>query len=189
MEIKPEYFLDEIFELEAHGMLDDIKFSPFMMPFLMDFDEAMYKKAIQYIISVLKECYSLGHLKVAISHEDKNMYGYALWFISPIHDATYLHKIFVHEKYRNHGIGTGLLKSMCDLSNNINLLCPDDKVDFYKRNGFRFIQPFETPDNENFKLSKGLYTGLSVMTSSENAMEAPIFFLNDKDIRIIVGLK
>ena len=71
MEIKPEYFLDEIFELEAHGMLDDIKFSPFMIPFLMDFDEIMYKKSIQYIISVLKECYSLGHLKVAISHEEK----------------------------------------------------------------------------------------------------------------------
>jgi GNAT superfamily N-acetyltransferase len=170
-------------------MLADIKFSPFMMPFLMDFDEEMHKKAIQHIINVLKECHSLGHLQVAISYEDKDMYGYALWFISQNNDATYLHKIFVHEQYRNHKLGTGLLKSMCDRSNNIYLLCASDKIGFYERNSFKFIQIFDTPDHEDFKLSKGLYSELSVMSNSENPIEAPIFLLNDKDLRTIVGLK
>lgn len=188
METKSEYFLDEIFELEAYGMFDDIKLSSFMIPFLMDFDEIRHKKAIDYITNVLKDYYSAGYLKVYISHEATTMLGYALWFINPAHEATYLHKIFVHEKYRNHGIGTGIMKSMCEISDNINLLCPSDKVEFYQRNGFRYIAPFEIPDNESFKLSKYLYSGLSVMTNSETAMEAPIFFLNDNDLKAIVGV-
>tara|TARA_R110001583_G_scaffold43548_7_gene138561 strand:+ start:1546 stop:2115 length:570 start_codon:yes stop_codon:yes gene_type:complete len=189
MDVKPEIFLDEIFEIEASGMLSDIMFSTFMMTLLMDFDESKHKAATNYIIGILKECYKAGHLNVSIQHEGETLYGFALFFIAPNHDATYLHKIFVYEQYRGHGIGTSILKSIITPENTVNLVCSGDKIDFYKRNGFHFVQPFEIPENENFKLSKNLYTGLSVMTSSTDALEAPIFFLNDNDLKIIAGIK
>ena len=189
MDVKPEFFLDEIFEIEASGMLSDIMFSTFMMTFLTDFDDSKHKAATNYIIGVLKECYKAGHLKVAIQHEGETLYGFALLFIAPNHDATYLHKIFVYEQYRGNGLGTNILKSLVTPEKTVNLVCPGDKIDFYERNGFHFVQPFEIPENENFKLSKNLYIGLSVMTSSAEALEAPIFFLNDNDLKIIAGIK
>lgn len=189
MDVKPEFFLDEIFKIEAEGMLGDIMTATVMVSFLLDFDEKKQAFALNYIIDVLKECYEAGHLKVAIQHEDEKLYGFALLFVHPQHSATYLHKIFVHEEYRNNGLGTDILNNLTNSINCINLLCPDSKFDFYKRNGFRYVQPFEMPENDSFKLSKGLYAGLSVMTSSTDALEAPIFFLNDNDLKSIAGFK
>ncbi|HDI3296916.1 TPA: GNAT family N-acetyltransferase [Vibrio cholerae] len=189
MEVKPEFFLDEIFKIEAEGMLSDIMLSTFMISFAFDFDSQKKKVALDYISDVLWECYNAGHLKVAVHHEGENLHGFALLFIHPQHSAAYLHKIFVHQPYRNNGLGTNILKSLIDSVTSINLLCSDSKVDFYEKNGFRYVQPFQMPENDHFQLSKGLYSGLSVMTSSEKAMEAPIFFLNDKDLRTIAGFK
>jgi len=189
MDIKPEFFLDEIFKIEAEGMLSDIMTSTVMISFLMDFDEEKKNSAINYIIDVLKECYKAGHLKVAIQHEDETLYGFALLFVHPNHSATYLHKIFVYEQYRKNGLGTNILKSLTDSGSSVNLICSESKFDFYKQNGFHYVQPFIIPENNDFKLSKGLYAGLSVMTSSTDALEAPIFFLNDNDIKIIAGFK
>lgn len=36
MEVKPEFFLDEIFKIEAEGMLSDIMLSTFMISFAFD---------------------------------------------------------------------------------------------------------------------------------------------------------
>ena len=74
MEITPELFLDDIFEIEADGMLSDIMLSTFMMPFLLDFDECKHKAAKSYIISVLHEFYNTGHLKVALQYEDETLF-------------------------------------------------------------------------------------------------------------------
>jgi GNAT superfamily N-acetyltransferase len=154
-----------------------------------DFDAQKQKVALGYITDVLRECYNGGHLKVAVQHEGETLYGFALLFIHPQHPATYLHKIFVHEPYRNNGLGTNILKNLTNSVSSVNLVCPDSKVDFYEKNGFRYVQPFQMPENDQFQLSKGLYSGLSVMTSSEDTMEAPIFFLNDNDLRTIAGLR
>jgi GNAT superfamily N-acetyltransferase len=189
MDVKPEFFLDEIFEIEAEGMLSDILHSTFLISLLMDFDAEKKTTATNYIISVLKEYHTAGFLNVAIQHEGETLYGFALLFSHPQHSAKYLHKIFVYEQYRNSGLGTNLLKSLTESGDCINLICSDDKLKFYKRNGFRYVQPFEIPDNDNFRLSKGLYAGLSIMTSSADALEAPIFFLNDNDLKVIAGFK
>jgi hypothetical protein len=189
MDVKPEFFLDEIFNIEAEGMLSDILTSTAMISFLIDFDEEKQKEAIKYIIDVFKECYKAGHLKVAIQHEHENLYGFALLFVHPQHSATYLHKIFVYDQYRQNGLGTNILRNLTDSWSSVNLICTENKFNFYKQNGFHYVQPFEVPENDNFKLSKGLYSGLSVMTSSKSALEAPIFFLNDNDLKIIAGFK
>lgn len=189
MDIKPEFFLDEIFKIEAEAILSDIMLSTVMISLLMDFDEEKQTKAINYIIDVFKECYKAGHLKVSIQHEGETLYGFAMLFVHPNHSATYLHKIFVYEQYRKNRLGTDILKSFTDLESSVNLLCADDKFNFYEQNGFHYVQPFQIPENESFKLSKGLYAGLSVMTSSPDAFEAPIFFLNDNDLKIIAGFK
>ncbi|CAK2444450.1 Acetyltransferase (GNAT) family protein [Vibrio crassostreae] len=189
MEIKPEFFFEEIFRIEAEGMLDDIMFSTAMVSFALDFDDKKRKAALDYISDVLRECYNDGHLKIALQHEGEKLLGFALLFVHPHHPATYLHKIFVHEPYRNNGIGTYILKNLTDSVNSVSLVCSSNKVDFYKKNGFRYVQPFETPENDNFRLSKNLYSGLSIMTSSDSTMEAPIFFLNDNDLKRIFALQ
>lgn len=189
MDVKPDFFLDEIFKIEAEGMLSDIIFSTFMASFLLDFNEDMHRKAIKYISDVLDECYKEGHLKVAIQHEGETLCGFALLFVHPNHSATYLHKIFVREEYRNNGLGTNILKNLIGTGSSVNLLCSDDKFNFYEKNGFNYVSPFKVPESENFKLSKGLYSGLAIMSSSKDAIEAPIFFLNDNDLKIIAGLE
>ncbi|WP_186171532.1 GNAT family N-acetyltransferase [Vibrio chagasii] len=189
MEIKPEFFLDEIFKIEAEGMLSDIMLSTVMVSLAFDFDEQKQKVALEYISDVLRECYNAGHLKVAVQHEGETMFGFALLFIHPQHSATYLHKIFVHEPYRHNGLGTNILKNLTDSVSSVSLVCPDSKLAFYENNGFRHVQPFQMPENDQFQLSRGLYSGLSIMTSSEDTMEAPIFFLNDNDLRTIAGLE
>lgn len=189
MEIKPKFFLDEIFKIEAEGMLSDIMLSTTMVSFTFDFDAEKRKVALEYISDLLREYYTAGYLKVAVQHESKTLYGFALLFVHPQHPATYLHKIFVHEPYRNNGLGTNILKNLMDSWSSINLVCPNCKISFYEKNGFRYVQSFKMPENDIFHLSKSLYSGLSVMTSSKEIMEAPIFFLNDNDLRAIVGLK
>lgn len=189
MNVKPDFFLDEIFKKEAEGMLSDIMFSTFMASFLLDFNEDMHKKAIKYISDVLDECYKKGHLKVAIQHEGETLYGFALLFVHPNHSTTYLHKIFVREEYRNNGLGTNILKNLIGTGNSVNLLCSDDKFNFYEKNGFNYVSPFKVPESENFKLSQGLYSGLALMSSSKEAIGVPIFFLNDNDLKIIAGFE
>ncbi|WP_219622355.1 hypothetical protein, partial [Vibrio parahaemolyticus] len=54
--------------------------------------------------------------------------------------------------------------------------------------GFRFMSKANTPLGDNFKMSKYLYHSLSIMTDSESSTQAPIFYLNDSDLRIISGV-
>lgn len=189
MEYTADYFLKEIYRLESAGMLSDLALSPSLFTHFIAFDEHDREKALSYIISVLDECYKAGHLRIAISHIDQELYGYAMLFVYPDPKLPkYLHKIYVKEEYRGHGLGEQILTSLAENEPKICLLCPSDKVAFYKKYGFHFTQIFHIPESDNFHLSKGLYTELCVMNNHNETLGAPIFLLNDKDIKIIVGM-
>lgn len=188
MKYDPSCFIDEIYNLEAGGMLADLAVNPNLILHFMGFEESDRNNALAYIKSILAECYDCGHLKVAISHENEELYGYALMFVHPEEKyPKYLHKIFVKEQYRRSGIGTKILSSIIDGSD-VCLLCPAEKISFYEKFGFSFVQKLETQSGENFQLSKGLYADLCVMKTHEGTLGAPIFLLNDKDIESIIGL-
>ena len=188
MSLEPSYFIDEIYNLEAEGMLADLSLNPNLFIHFMDFIEADRERALSYIKSVLSECYRCGHLKVAVSHENEELYGYALMFAHPDEKyPKYLHKIFVKEQFRGRGIGTEMLKSITN-SSRVGLLCPADKIHFYENNGFTFSQEFSVPDDQAFQLSKELYSSLYVMKNHSDNIIAPIFLLNDEDVRHILGV-
>lgn len=181
--------IDEVFQLEAKGIMSDLATSPTLLGHFINFDENDRQRAIGYIRSILEECYSEGHLKVAIFHEKQQLYGYAVFFkTSNPEYPVYLHKIFVKESYRNAGLGGQLLQSVINDSPKIALLCPMDKVAFYEKYSFHYSQPFEVPDNERFKLSRDLYSDLCLMKNYQDSSEIPLFFLNDGDLKKIVGL-
>ena len=188
MKLEPSYFIEEIYSLEAAGMLADLALTPSLFLDFMSFEETDRNNALAYIKSVLAECYTCGHLKVAISHHNEELYGYALMFVLPEEKyPKYLHKIFVKEKFRGNGIGAQILTSIVENSE-VCLLCPPEKVSFYEKYGFSFVQPFTTPDGDNFKFSKGLYADLCVMKNHEGNLGAPIFLLNDTDVKKIIGV-
>lgn len=189
MKYTADYFLNEIFDLESSGMLSDLALSPSLFTYFIAFDEDNRKNALSYIIQALDECYKAGHLRIAISHNDQELYGYAMLFVHPDPKfPKYLHKIYLNEDFRGHGIGAKILTSIAENEPKICLLCPSNKVAFYEKYGFHFTQPFEVPEDENFLLSKGLYSELCVMNNHNEKLGAPIFFLNDRDIKNIVGV-
>lgn len=189
MEYTVDYFLKEIYDLEASGMFSDLALSPSLYVHFITFEEEDRKKAITYIISVLDECYRTGHLKIAIYHNNQELYGYALLFVHPDPKfPKYLHKIYVKEEYRGNGIGKQILTSLLVGKTKICLLCPFEKMPFYEKYGFHFTQLFEVSKNENFLLSNGLYSELCVMKNHYETLNDPIFLLNDTDIKKIIGI-
>jgi GNAT superfamily N-acetyltransferase len=189
MNVQPEFFLESIFKFEAQRMLSDILDFTFMKSLLNEFNEEKKLAAIKYIIDILKECHSVGDLKVLIESEGDKLQGYGLLFLFPQINATYLHSIFIVEQHRKKGLGTKLLNKIKDLNIGAHLICDDSKISYYEQNGFRYVEPVQAPEGDDFKISKNLYRGLSIMTSSKDAIGSPIFFLNDQDLSIIVGLK
>lgn len=192
MEYSTDYFLNEIYALESEGMLSDLVVSPSLITHFTFFGEGYRENALAYIVSVLDECYKAGHLRIAISHNDQELCGYAMLFVLPDSKSPkYLHKIYVKEEFRGHGIGGEMVTSLAENEPMICLLCPSDKVAFYEKYGFHFTHPFEVPEGDNFILSKGLYSELCVMKNYNEANEplgVPIFLLNDTDIKNIIGI-
>lgn len=183
-----DYYIQEILELEAKGILNDIILTPYMFLRAMELDERKYKDAIDYIKNILQECYDSGNLKVAISHNDTNLQGYALLFVVPNYKITYLQKIFVKERYREQGLGTNILQSLVKSSDPIALLCSKEHQNFYRRNGFHYCQQFHVANGANFELSEDLYSDLSIFSNSVKNLEPPIFLLNDNDLKTIIGI-
>ncbi len=184
MNIDSNCFMDEIFDIESRGMFSDISMSSELLFDFMGFNETQINHALSYIKSVLKECYDGGHLRVAISHNEHELHGYAMMFVHPDKSyANYLHKIYVHDKYRGNKVGDGILKSLLESSPNTTLLCSPDKIKFYEKYGFSLIQKFSMPESDEFILSKELYSDLYLMSNNEETLEAPIFFLNDIDLK------
>lgn len=105
-----ESFLPSIFENDAKGILSDLLGQPGLAMHFMGFSEAQTLQAIRHVVGILEECYRAGHLKIAISHDDGRLYGYAMFFVHPDPAMPrYLHKIFVFKAFRGHGIGSQLL--------------------------------------------------------------------------------
>ena len=74
-------FLPTIFENDAKGILADLLAQPGLAMHFMGFTEVQTMRAIRHVVGILEECYRAGHLKIAISHEDGRLYGYAMFFV------------------------------------------------------------------------------------------------------------
>lgn len=188
MNSKPEDFINQILEFEAESMLFDLVHSPALIVAMFDFDEERKKKSVEFITSILRECFDAKHLHVAVSHGDKELYGYALVFVHPGESTRYLHKIFVFEQFRGQKVGSNLLESTTNGGHTTALLCSKEVETFYEQRGFRYVREFKIPDSDNFTLSTHLYAGLVFMANGEGFMRAPVFLLNDRDIRDIMAI-
>lgn len=180
-----ETFLPTIFENDAKGILSDLLGQPGLAMHFMGFSEAQTLRAVRHVVGILEECYRAGHLKIAISHENGRLYGYAMFFVHPDPAMPrYLHKIFVFNSFRGHGIGSQLLGGVLDDSQGTCLLCSDDLVSFYERAGLEFKGIFTPPAaRQGFALTRDMYADLALMGSPGAEGTAPVFMLNDDDIK------
>jgi len=183
-------FLPEIFEREAKGYLTDALTIPAFAMESFALNEAQSLAAVAFVADIFKEMYQKGGLKVAGMVQDRMLFGYALVFAHPNepHLPVYLHKIFVMEQYRGKGLGRQMMESLTDALGSIALLCPLDKIGFYK--GLGFVEMgYDRPQDANYRLSQHLYSDLVLMTNNDEASTAPFFLLNDNDLYGALGLK
>lgn len=188
MKIEKDYFLNDIFESEAKGILQDIMVSTSLVKHLNNLNIEKNNKIIEYIKNIFIEYYNSNYLDIQIYNNETILYGYAFSFIYPQLNSLYLHKIFVYEQYRDKGLGTKILNDLSESSYTITLLCPSNKKVFYIKNNFKDKGSFKVPNNENFKMSQMLYIGLSVMCNIKEQDNAPIFLLDDTDIQNIANI-
>ncbi|MEX5509222.1 GNAT family N-acetyltransferase [Pseudomonas paralactis] len=185
-----EAFLPVILDNEAKGVLQDLLGHPSLALHFITFDETDTRKAIRHVQGILEECYRAGHLKVAMSHENGRLYGYALLFEHP--DPTiprYCHKIFVFKQYRGHGIGTQLLQALTLDTRGSCLLCSNELIPFYESVGLEVKGTYTAPGaQQGFAFTRDLYTGLTIMGSPSAGSFAPVFMLNDQDIKQLMVL-
>lgn len=181
--------LNEIFEIEANCILQKIQMIPSLLPYFINFNDTKRERAIVHIMNLLKVRYTDGVINVSVKIDDENqqLQSHALWFIPDKHKGIYLHKIYVHEEYRGKGVGTDILNAMHEKHGNVSLLCPADKTEFYKKNGFKVLSAFKTPSDKNLQLISELYNGLLVMTNSKQPVPAPIYLLDDNDLKKVSG--
>lgn len=185
-----DHFLPDILDVEAKGLLADISLAPKLLPHFMFLDKPQIDAAIEYVKGIFMECYRAGHMRVAVSHHEDVLYGYAMFFELPDGQSPrYIHKIFVHEPYRAQGIGRQLLEALIADPRGVALLTPEKNIAFYEKFGLEDYGVHELPANANFELSLGLYSDLYLMSDREHETGAPIFLLNDNDIRRILSLQ
>lgn len=181
-------YLPEILDIEARAILHELVVVPPLTLSLLAFDAAKTHSAIEYVKGVLDSCYQLGHLKVAVIHEAGTLFGYGLVFVLPDSDIPhYLHKLYVKEEYRRQGLGRIILKALMNDERGINLITPPDNIEFYQSQGLTVFGPFEMAQGAGFTLSRDLYQGVYLMGNKKHPSGAPVFLLNDEDIRRILG--
>lgn len=182
-------FLPEIFEREAKGYLADALAIPAVAMKSFALDEAQSLAAVVFVADIFKEIYLQGGLKVVGMVQNGTLFAYALVFVQPNspHMPVYLHKIFVMKQYRGQGIGRQMMESMMGEFGAIALLCPFNKIGFYQGLGFAEMG-YDRPNDENFRLSRHLYSDLALMTNNTEAVKAPFFLLNDNDLHGALGL-
>lgn len=182
-------YLPHILENEAKGLLQDLLVQPALAMQFFDFSEEATRKAIRYVVAVFDECYRAGQLKVAMSHENGRLYGYALLFVHPDPSVPrYCHKIFVYREFRGHGLGSQILKALIDDPRDTTLLCSHDLVDFYEKAGLEQKGAFAAPGKQQgFALTQGMYADLVVMGTPGASKAAGVFMLNDADVQQILA--
>ncbi|MGF1903420.1 GNAT family N-acetyltransferase [Aliivibrio sifiae] len=188
MNIESENVLNKIFDIESKRILNDIKKYTSLKSVIEGFNEEQNTVALRYIIDVFKECYEVGDLKVHIEVENSTLKAYAMYFVFQSTQTIYLHFLFVNTEFRGRGVGKSILDKFINHELDTYLLCDFTKVGYYEHCGFRFMSKSSAPLGDNFKMSKYLYHSLSTMTDSEFSTQAPIFYLNDSDLRAISGV-
>lgn len=186
-----EVFLKKIFDREASGIMQDLLGLPVLMSGLMFADESSIERVKEYIFNIFLHCYQRGEIQVAISNNEDQLIGYAVIFMAPqqYDFPVYCHKIFVYEEYRGNGIGTGLIKMVLQNPKGVCLLCHHELIPFYVSVGMEHMATYSAPEDSLFEHTRNLYNGLDVMVSNYKGTEgAPIFMLNDNDIRKILQL-
>lgn len=182
-------FLPQILENEAKGLLQDLLVQPLLAMQFLGFSEEATERAIKHVASILEECYRTGHLKIVMSHENGRLYGYALLFVHPDPSfPRYCHKIFIYPQFRGHGLGSQILAMLIEDPRGISLLCGYDLVAFYEKAGLE-QKAFAAPgERQGFALTQGMYADLTLMESSGAGSAAPIFMLNDEDVKQLLAL-
>jgi GNAT superfamily N-acetyltransferase len=180
-----ETFLPTILENDAKGILSDMLAQPALAMHFMGFTEDQTLRAIRHVVGILEECYRAGHLKIAVSHEEDRLYGYAMFFVHPEPTMSrYLHKIFVFAPYRGHGLGGQLLNGVLHYSQGTSLLCRHDLVPFYERAGMEYKGNFTPPAaQQGFAFTREMYAGLAIMGTPGADGASPVFMLNDEDLQ------
>lgn len=186
LEIAP--YLPEIFDSEAGGILQDLIFSSELSALMFMATEAQMEVAKKYVVGVLEECYQAGHLQVMGAANEGEFYGYALIFGHPKASLIrYCHKIYVHEQYRGHGIGSQMLEALLSQPYEMGLLCSSELVPFYEAAGMVNKGDFFAPDSSDFDRTRGMYAGLCVMSSKDTSEGLPVFMLNNSDVQNIIN--
>lgn len=151
--------------MEANSILQDLMFNSILFQHIKYMDIAKVKKIVNYIKNILIEYDSLKQLHMLTTYNANNLIAYSLAFIHNETKSLYLHKIHVNEPYRNHNIGTGILKSLQNENYQITLLCS-------KKN----------------KLSRNIYNGLLVMSNTKENNNNQVFLLKDSDVNHIIDI-
>lgn len=182
-------YLPHILENEAKGLLQDLLVQPVLAMQFLTFSEEATRKAIGHVVGIFVECYRAGQLKVAVSHENGRLFGYALLFDHPDPSTPrYCHKIFVYREFRGHGLGSQILKAIIDDPRGTTLLCSHDLVDFYEKAGLEQKGAFVAPGKQQgFALTQGMYADLIVMGTLGANEAAGVFMLNDDDLKQILA--
>lgn len=183
-------FFPLIFETEARGLLQDLMVQPALMVHFLSITEVQAERCMDFIKGILVECYQQGHLKVALSHQDGVLHGFALVMVHPDSSySRYLHKIHVFKQFRGNGIGSKMLQMLLEGGQPVSLLCSADLVPFYERAGMHHMGGYPAPDaHRGFALTRGMYLDLELMGSDEEGGVAPVFMLNDNDVRQLLEI-
>lgn len=106
---------------------------------------------MNYITSVLDECYKPGYLRIATFHNNQDLYGYAKLLVHPAPNfPKYLHKIYIKEEYRRNGIGKQILTALLTDDSKISLLCTLENILFYEKYGFQVLSLSKFPKMKTF---------------------------------------
>ncbi|MGI0646792.1 GNAT family N-acetyltransferase [Pseudomonas aeruginosa] len=185
-----EDFFPQVFESEAKGLLQDLMVQPTLMVHFLSITEQQAEQCWAFIKGIFEECYRQGGLKVALSHQDGVLHGYALLMEhpDPVY-SRYLHKIHVFEQFRGNGIGSKMLSMVLEGGRPVSLLCSSDLVPFYERAGMHYMGRFPAPEAQHgFAMTRGMYLELELMGSSEGGGMAPVFMLNDNDVKQLLEI-
>jgi GNAT superfamily N-acetyltransferase len=191
-DVSDKTLLDNIFDYEAKMMLSVILNSTKAGLSMFMLSDEKYLFSLAYIKSVLWECSLLGHLNVFMLSDEfsptkdqpnRDFHGYAMVFSAPGFETAYLHHIVVKDKYQKQGFGGQLMKQIICTHPSITLVCNKEMIPFYEKYALTNKGLYNVPDGDNFKLSRGLYNGLHIMSLNGNPTQSLVFMLNDNDLK------
>jgi len=174
--------------MEAKSILQDLMFNSILLQYIQNIDIEKVKKIVYYIKNILIDYDSLKQLHMLTNYNGDRLLGYSLAFIHNETKSFFLHKIHVNTPYRNHNIGTEILKILQNENYQITLLCSEKNKSFFIKNGFHYIEPFKTSKYQDYKLSRNIYNGLLLMSNTKENNHNQVFLLKDNHINDIVNI-